>query len=549
MRSPRSWSTGSALSMNLHYNESQTINMDIMNPDDPSKAWVGMFVRNEFPDRDLGVNYTTLANRTNGVLPWDYTEYRVDWSEEKIDYYIGGNLFRSVVKDHKMNYPQTPAPLRLKHWSVGNWFTMQGPPTNRSEANVGWVRLFFNSSLTTDQDREEFMVRCSLEQACSTDNMALRGSSPFSPPASAEWMQAELPKPNRMVPKVILIVCGSVSGFLVVNALLRRLPRPQRHSKLIKEINQLKQRKFHPSAYEPSVRLTSSHATALPSPPLSRPISYFGDTASPTPVGSNDFSLGDYLYSQQSIEKSTKAFDTSPAQKRPRLSWRQYSDNLLGLQQNLGTALPRTGVRNDRRAAESRSKDVRFTSIFDDLDEEGTNPRIKCPPTSSSQRAEKVASTEVGRCVHRSLPATELGNSPTMPNPSHQTMRTSDNPIVKETFCLCDDSGTDRHHMRATSTQLRQRPRIDHLAGLLTFSCLLVTAIQFSLTFSPASIDPGADAHYKLETWARKTIASYLLNLVWVGTYFEISSQRPLILSVTRSVLVNVNPLPSLGIP
>ena len=173
--------------MTLHYNESQTINMDIMNPDDPSKAWVGMFMRNEFPDRDLGVNFTTLANSSKGVIAWDYTEYRVDWSEKKVDYYVGGTLFRSVSKDRKLNYPQTPAPLRLKHWSVGNWFTMQGPPMNRSEANVGWVRLFFNSSLTTDQDRKELLLRCNLEQTCSTENMALRGSSPFNEDSVAHW--------------------------------------------------------------------------------------------------------------------------------------------------------------------------------------------------------------------------------------------------------------------------------------------------------------------------------------------------------------------------
>ncbi len=111
--------------MTLHYNDSQTINFDVMNPSEAT-AWVAMLSHEEFPDRTLGVNYSVLSNSTNDISPWDYTEFRLDWTEQELKYSIGGKPFRTISKKSSKNFPETPTLLRLKHWSVGNWFTMQG---------------------------------------------------------------------------------------------------------------------------------------------------------------------------------------------------------------------------------------------------------------------------------------------------------------------------------------------------------------------------------------------------------------------------------------
>ena len=515
MRSPRSTITGSALSMTLHHNDSQTINLDIMTPDDTEKAWVGLFMRNEFPDRDLGANFSALSNTSN-IDPWHYTEYRIDWSEKKVDYYIGGILFRSVKKDSKLNYPETPSPLRFKHWSVGNWFTMQGPPENRSEANVGWVRSFFNSSLTTDDERKEFTARCDLRQACSTDNMALRGASPFSSKSVAAWKQAELPSPARNIPKTILIICGCLSGFLVTNALARRIPRRSKKSKLIKELEKFKERKFHPLAYRPTVQPMSDSPTAMLSPPRSRPISYFADTArgtpmpASTPVGQSDFSLGDYLYSQKSAGTSIKTFDTKS--KKPRMSWREYSDNFQVQLQTMGTAPPRTAavVQHIPDRTEPRSYTHKTTRFSEDL----ISPVTSGPPVVTFQESGVTAHS--GSSSQDSISRSSSYNSPQRPAPSYFRTRVIDDHASAEEVRLSEDDSEDER-CKPVTTQLRKTPRVDYLAGLLVFSCILVTAIQFSLTFSPASVDPGADPHYKTETWVRKTIGAYFLNLVWVG--------------------------------
>jgi hypothetical protein len=69
----------------------------------------------------------------------------------------------------------------------------------------------------------------------------------------------------------------------------------------------------------------------------------------------------------------------------------------------------------------------------------------------------------------------------------------------------------------APSNLPAKKQRVDYLAGLVALSCMLVTAIHFCLTFAPAAINPGAYIHYKSEIWARKTIDSYFLNLIWIG--------------------------------
>ena len=540
MRSPRSWHPGSALSMTAHYNNSQTINLDLLVPNDPGAAWVGLFLRNEFANRDRGVSYKALANRTNGILPWDYTEYRFDWFENKVDYYIAGKLFRTVLRsrDGSKNFPQTPAPIRLKHWADGDWFTTQGPPTNRSEANVGWFRSFFNSSLTTDADRAAFTRRCNLKQACSTEDMQLRGSSPYTRESVARWSQAPLHVRNRHIPTIIVIVCGSLSGFLILNALLRRVPELRREPKTLKEIKRLKQRKFDPSGYAPAVRLTAESATATSSPPMSRPVSYFNDTAIPTPmasetpVGSSDFVLGDYFTSKNNTGTSLNAWDTSQASKRPRISWRQFSDGLQGLQAlqqpTLGTAAPRTRAGYDRMNAEARTKNIPYPSIFNTID---TRDDISVRSYDDVDEIVPVEERpyEHGRGYVHLSPATKV---PTKPPPSYSAARRSheptntkvyiadmDAPPMPEPFCLCEKTGERQGHDRVHggTHSVHGRRRIEYLAGFLSFSCLLVTAIQFSLTFSPASVVPGAAVHYETETWVRKTVSSYLLNLVWVG--------------------------------
>jgi hypothetical protein len=111
--------------MTAYYNETQSWQIDNTNPNppkqgQPSQAWVAMLSHSQFPDRErYGVNYTQLAQGSSDppqlpIDPWNFTEYRVDWSRDEIKYYVGGNLHRRVARNQDPLIPQTPAPIAIK---------------------------------------------------------------------------------------------------------------------------------------------------------------------------------------------------------------------------------------------------------------------------------------------------------------------------------------------------------------------------------------------------------------------------------------------------
>jgi hypothetical protein len=222
MRSTQPWSGGSALSMIISYNETESIEMDQTNQDDPANSWVSMITQSQFPDRDLGVNYTEIAG--NGTDPWDWVEFRVDWSRDEVKYYIADHIYRTVSRSQDAQLPQTPSALYLKHWSVGNWFSTQGPPKARSVANVGWVRFFFNSSLMNDVEHADFDARCNIADACDTDDLSLRGFSTYSSDALSQWAQEQPERQTLLAPTVISVFSVSIIVFLLINASLLRVP-------------------------------------------------------------------------------------------------------------------------------------------------------------------------------------------------------------------------------------------------------------------------------------------------------------------------------------
>ncbi|KAK5020530.1 hypothetical protein LTR16_000989, partial [Cryomyces antarcticus] len=226
MRSPGPRAGGSALSVLVEYNYTQSIELSLQNMEQPIDAWVSMLMHNEGASRDLGVNYTTLSNPSlanHTSSPWDWIEVRVDWTQDAVVYSIGGVRARTVLARDESDFPTVPSPLYIKHWSIGDIYQTQGPPAIASVANVGWVRMFFNSSLMTTPKHEEFDARCHGVDACAVDDMALRGSSIFSPEATLAWEQAK-PKTQFRVPALVLIsLFMAMTLVLLLNTFLRRI--------------------------------------------------------------------------------------------------------------------------------------------------------------------------------------------------------------------------------------------------------------------------------------------------------------------------------------
>ncbi|KAK8165855.1 hypothetical protein BC567DRAFT_272450 [Phyllosticta citribraziliensis] len=230
MRGPQSGMGGSSMTMRVLFNETESFEMNMMNTDSYSDAWVNTLMEAEWPDRSLGINYTVLGNSsvTNGtVWPYDFVELRMDWTEKELRWWVAGNNSRNATKKEDGKVPLTPAPLYFRHWSTGNTYTMEGPPYFRSAANVAWFRAFFNSSAMTTEQHEEFDQRCTIQDACSVDDMSLRLISNYSSNSTVKYKHHESKGGLLTAPIYISVICVCFSTLLLVHAFLLRIRSKQ----------------------------------------------------------------------------------------------------------------------------------------------------------------------------------------------------------------------------------------------------------------------------------------------------------------------------------
>jgi hypothetical protein len=492
IKSPRQTSAGSAMSMMWQFNETQVTELSVMNTNDPSEAWVGTFINGEFTERDLGTNYTQLlggpsANHnyttlagglSNGsVNPWDFTEYRIDWTEDYINFYVGGNLTRQILHKDKKDIPSVPAPVYLKHWSTGNRYSMRGPPGRASAAEVGWTRMFFNTSSMNDAAREDFVARCSVTDACSMDDSTLRGSTAFAEEATKKWRQ-DPPKSIKRMPALwISIACLAISTFLLIHTFIRRMTQPK------------------------------SAAHGAPS------------AVAPSPAPSQDEKGASHNVNEIPSDESEKK---SPASSRPASS--KYESDDLTIEQigpsraesTIGMATPLGPSRANSMRFDSRATTPYVLSPFNstlDLGKDGLPPLSESNLSSPSRNGFSPAM--VGG--HKGY-INSMGSEQTIAVP-HISQQTTDK-IQMETVT---ESALPAPRMRAQPPPPRQR--IDYLAGLVALCAIVVTVMHFGLTFVPAIVIPGAPQHHQSEYWAQKIVAPFILNQMWLGVFFTTSTR------------------------
>lgn len=490
IKSPRRTSAGSAMSMMWQYNETEVAELSVMNTNEASEAWIGTFVGGEFTTRDLGVNYTQLleqpaANRnyitlegslSNGSInPWDFAEYRIDWTKDYINFYVGGNLTRQILHKDNKNMPSVPAPVYLKHWSTGNRFSMKGPPNQPSVAEVGWTRMFFNSSSMSEASYEDFIARCSIADACSMDDNTLRGSTAFADKALQKWRQDPHKSVKRMPALWISIGCLGLSTVLLIHTFIRRMTQPK----------------------------VLGHG---PAPPSAQPSNVALDAKNVSPKITE-------LHSTSMTHKS-------PAPSRPSSS--KYESDDLTIEQ-IGPSTGTSTVGGATPHGPSRANSVRF-------DSRATTPRILSPYNSTFELGKDGLPTLSENDLS---PTTKSGFSPAMVQGhrsylntvgseqtlavAHSSQQTTDK-IQMETVT---ESAIPAPRMRAQPPPPRQR--IDYLAGLVALCAIVVTIMHFGLTFVPAIVIPGAPQHATSEYWAQKIVAPFILNQMWLGVFFTTS--------------------------
>jgi hypothetical protein len=490
IKSPRRTSAGSAMSMLWQYNETEVTELSVMNMNDASEAWVGTFVGGEFTTRDLGVNYTQLLEQTtadrnyttlegrlnNGsVNPWDFTEYRIDWTQDYINFYVGGNLTRQILHKDNKGLPSVPAPIYLKHWSTGNRFSMKGPPGRASMAEVSWTRMFFNSSSIDSVAREDFFARCSVADACSVSDTALRGSTAFAEEATKKWRQDPHKSIKRMPALWISIGCLAVSTILLVHTFVRRMTQPK----------------------------ASVHGAALP-------------LAQPSTAAQNAKTAS----SEINELRSDKSTEKLPESSRPTSSKYESDDLTIEL---IGPSTANSVVGGITPHGPSRANSVRFDST-------ATTPHMMSPYSSTFELGKDglpilsdsnfSSSTRGGFSPtmvkgHRGY-LNNIGSEQTIVVP-HSSQQTTDK-IQMETVT---ESAMPAPRMRAQPPPPRER--IDYLAGLVALCAVVVTVMHFGLTFVPAIVIPGAPQHAASEWWAQKIVAPFILNQMWLGVFFTTS--------------------------
>jgi hypothetical protein len=490
IKSPRRTSSGSAMSMMWQYNETEVAELSVMNTNKPSEAWIGTFISGEFTTYDLGVNYTqllaqpaadrnytTLAGRlSNGsVDPWEFTEYRIDWTEDYINFYVGGNLTRQILHKENKAMPSVPAPIYLKHWSTGNRYSMKGPPGRTSVAEVGWTRMFFNSSLTNEVAREDFAARCAISDACLMNDNTLRGSTAFVEEAIEKWRQNSHKGIKRMPALWVSVGCLALSTVLLIHTFVRRLTQPK----------------------------TSGHGNV---PAIAQP-----------PAADQDAKTGSPQISGFQSSYNDHSTGKSQVSSRPASSKCESDDlTIEPIGPSTGTSMVGAGT----PYGPSRANSVRF-------DSSAPTPQIMSPFNSTFD----LAKDGLTPLSESNLSSTSRDRfSPTINNGylnytgseltiavPHSSQQTSDK-IQMETVT---ESALPAPRMRAQPPAPRQR--IDYLAGLVALCAIVVTVMHFGLTFVPAIVIPGAPQHAKSEYWAQKIVAPFILNQMWLGVFFTTS--------------------------
>lgn len=471
---------GTSLSMMFRYNETESMEMNVMNTNQNSTSWVTSLIHSEFPNPSLGTNFSAFAKQN--ISLYDYNEFRLDWTKNEVHWYIGDVLVRSISKQHD-SIPSTPSPFFIKHWSTGNPYSMQGPPVSISDANVGWIRLFFNSSLMNSTDHANFNAQCNITVACSMDNTTLRGSSSFPSAALNPWEQRIAHGTLRWVAIWFSVGCMVATLAALVNAFLQL--------KVFKKKGETAQH-------------TPEDNTGVATPP-SLPYTH-SRNASLTPAPSYRTRIESYNSEASTLMSSFKFSSANPS-----ASGERGLSGIGSIDQVYSRVDPEWDIRRSS-SGDNSDKTISIGELPPSLPPSWPNS-----PTTSRFDVNLKEKPKRLSGLNNSTTANLLDN----------TSLDVESNIAEQQH---DNGTTNAFPTSAFSTNesalpIETNPRVDHLAGLITIAAINVTVLHFCLTFVPAVIAPGAFAHYPAEIWINKTIVPFFLNQGALGLFFTTSAR------------------------
>ena len=467
LRSPPRQAGGSVLTMAIEFNETESINVNLMNTDSSSNAWLSTLLDGESSSHTLGVPYQAIlaAAATNSSIqsPWNFMEIRIDWTPYQVEFFVQNNMTRSVPGKHGL--PQTPSPFYLRHWSTGAPSTSQGPPTNQTSAEVAWARLFFNSSLMTKEQHQIYDEQCRVTPPCSVNDWRLRNSSQYDARALISWQQLKPNSPKRIPAIIVAISSVVITTILILHSVLYRQPWKKRD---------------------------------VPDSEISQPEDTIPHDFCPTPrVNSTPQSYNEGRDSRSLMQASP----VSPA-----------SGSIYGT-----TAAFRSGSPSRHTPSVAGGQSIATTLIDVTRKREHENPDVILPVPNFTGEAATGKQDTLQKAGQSLLKA-----AAPLPKPSPSNIPMESHP--------------------------------DSLTGLLVVCSMVVTTVDFALTFIPALIEPYANSHYMSEVWARKTMSSFFLTFNWIGPFLTFSGRTLAVTYLRQGSLLDiarkaVTQIPRLVIP
>lgn len=479
-------SGGSALTMRLLHNESFSAELNLLSMDDSGNtAKYASTTNGQPPLPENSVNYTTLLGSDYNQSPWDFWEYRMDWDADNIEWYAGVNKTRTMPA---ANWT-LPVSFSLKHWSMGYTGWTEGPPANDSGAAIGWMRLFFNSSVSAPEGR---LPDCTTDNYCSTEDETLRIVTPYN--LDMEQLPADLlikapkVKETPSTAAIGLAIASVVTtSILIVFGLFQKAtskkpparPALKAHQSDV-ELSQLKAvgKSSHGrfSNYErDALDVDKHHSTISQKPWLGVFDSHTGSSVT-VGTASTPFESSDRLQygtpdqaSIANVQPDTDAI--SPVQ----------ASNVYYTRSGLG----------------SNADSLRQHRASDGFDTAGS----QLLPADAKVDGVTVEGNAVAAQSNAGLAGAVPAAYESVKPPAAAL-----NPAV-------------------AAQVPQQRTRVDYLAGLVALCSILVATTHFVLTFAPSTVMEYIDQHYKSEYWARRTIEPFFFNNIWTGLFFTTSTR------------------------
>ena len=518
LRSPGKYAGGggSVLSFALDHNSSQSISTNLQNTDKPSTASISTLANEESPDFHL-VSYDDLTNGSFGkgtLSPWDYTQYQMEWAKDEVTFFVGDNIVRSISRSEDKGLLSVPSPLYLRHWSNGLATGSQGPPSQPTVACVSWVRLFFNSSLMTDSDHASFDENCRNSDACLVSDMTLRRSSAYSEMSTKKWEQPRMMRRKSRVAVSLAVGCVSLTALLLLNPIWERLHERFAPAKVDEMMTQTRRdsstaiytRSELPTGadIEFTTEVKTERSSTSPVTPggtdRSSPTSsksrssheYHRRTAFPSDRPSREVEVHDEGHT---VFLKQKAFGERSSPEVPSPTEAPSRDAMLEGASYKGSKAEENNEKGKELTSNNNAKKTKAPQISWDM-VVWVKPKDPNPQTSTTPLG--ISSETV------------VKNSPE----EHSSLNTSNRKSPE--FCVED--------------QRRNEP----FAGLVVIACLLVTAMNFSLTFLYGNMVTDRFIQRRSQVTIRKTIAPFLLNPLWIGP-FLLTSARFLVTDYFRT--------------